>query len=109
MRVVHRDRFESNGFQIKTVHHRYNWHCNGCRTNIEKEIPQHSWRITIKNGDGFQQWQAWNYGCPKCLEHYLNLIQLVSSSLLEYIQEYNTTEGVVDYVSAHLETIGDEE
>ena len=101
------DRESSNGFQVRTVHHRDGWRCYSCSKDYEKQIPDHSWRVTLKTGDRLQQWQAWNYGCPECLKHYLNTVELVSYTLLEYIEKNNTTEGMVDYVEEYFETIGD--
>lgn len=102
------NRFDSNGFQLKTVHHRKGWHCWSCGKEYDNEIPHHSWRTTISNGN-YQAWQAWVSGCPDCFTAWVNRMELITYSLLEYIQEYNTTEGVASYVSQHLETIGDEE
>ena len=105
-----KDRFDSqaNGFQLKTVHHRDGWHCFGCSKEYEKQLPDHKWRVTVSTQNGrFQQWQAWNYGCPECITHYLNTVQLVSYTLLDYIEQNMTTEGMVDYVEEHLETVGE--
>jgi hypothetical protein len=87
----------NNGFQLKTVHHRNEWTCWSCDETFEgQRTPHHYWRIKDVRG---QYWQTWLAGCPDCFKAWINTVLLTTTEIQKYTSEYESTEGLVEYLN----------
>ena len=91
----------SNGFELKSVHHRSDWTCWSCEKDYDgHETAHHHWRIKDVAG---RYWQTWLGGCPDCFRAWVNSVLLTTLAIQEYTDEHNTTEQLTEYLDEYYE------